>query len=176
MNKRSLLPLQILFVIFAACTRLAPHPANFTPVLAIGLFAGFHFKSRLHSLLIPLAVMLVSDYFLGFYMISFWVYLSISGIALSSWYINKYYQKKYLVLSSFASSLFFFIISNFGVWSLGGYGYSIQGLVSCYVMAIPFFFNTAISTLLYTFIFFGCYEFIVRFFQTSFSKNGLIDP
>ena len=162
MTNKNLLPLQLLFIILAACTRLAPHPVNFTPVLAIGLFSGFYFKNRFLCLIVPLSVMIFSDLFIGFYLISFWVYLSISGIALASWYINKYIGKKYVILTSFFSSMVFFIVSNFGVWSLGSYGYSLDGLIACYIMAIPFLFNTVASTLIYTLIFFGSYELIVK--------------
>lgn len=175
MTNKNLLPLQILFILLAACTRLAPHPANFTPILAIGLFGGFYFKNRLLCLVAPISVMIVSDFFIGFYLISFWVYLSIAVIALASWYINRYIGKKYIVLTSFFSSMFFFIVSNFGVWTLGAYGYTIEGLITCYVMAIPFLFNTVTSTLLYTLIFFGSYELIVKSYDASTAADSVID-
>jgi hypothetical protein len=34
--------LWIEMVVLGACARLAPHPWNFTPIMAIGLFAGSH--------------------------------------------------------------------------------------------------------------------------------------
>ncbi|OUW63036.1 MAG: hypothetical protein CBD58_00755 [bacterium TMED198] len=175
MTTKNLLPLQLLVIIVAACTRLAPHPVNFTPVLAIGLFSGFYFKSRLFSLAVPLSVMIVSDFFIGYYLISFWVYTAIAGIAFIAWSINKYTGKKYLILSSFFSSVFFFIVSNFGVWTLGGYGYSLEGLISCYILAIPFFFNTLASTFIYTLIFFGSYELIARTYMSSITSDSVID-
>ena len=46
--------------------------------------------------------------------------------------------------------LLFFIITNFGVWSLGTYGYTFEGLLLCYTLAIPFFGNTLISTLIFS--------------------------
>ena len=47
----------------------------------------------------------------------------------------------------------FFLITNFGVWSIGLYGYSFEGLIVCYTLAIPFFGQTIVSTLIYAFIF-----------------------
>ena len=48
------------------------------------------------------------------------------------------------------SLITFYIISNFGVWLSGMYTYDITGLINCYVMAIPFFGNTILSTIIYT--------------------------
>src|SRR5207248_3331305 len=58
-----------------------------------------------------------------------------------------------------ASSLSFFVISNFGVWlGWNSYAHTWQGLVQCYVAAIPWYRQTLISTLIYAGLFFGCYE------------------
>jgi len=59
----------------------------------------------------------------------------------------------------------FFIVTNFGVWSLGSYGYSLNGFIACYTLALPFFAYSLIST----FIFSGIIETIVKlkFFKTK---------
>ena len=58
-----------------------------------------------------------------------------------------------LVFSGIASSVVFFIISNFGVWLLSGfYSLNFQGLLECYVAGIPFFRSTLISTLIFVFV------------------------
>ena len=49
-----------------------------------------------------------------------------------------------------ASLMTFYILSNFGVWLSGMYTYDITGLINCYVMAIPFFGNTILSTIIYS--------------------------
>ena len=55
---------------------------------------------------------------------------------------------------SFISSLIFFIISNFGVWTTGTfYEPNLKGLIYCYIMAIPFFTNTLLSTILFACLF-----------------------
>ena len=43
----------------------------------------------------------------------------------------------------------FFVITNFGVWSLGSYEYNINGLINCYTLALPFFTYNLISTLIF---------------------------
>ena len=44
----------------------------------------------------------------------------------------------------------FFLITNFGVFLLG-YPHTIEGLISCYVLALPFFVNTIIGDFLFTY-------------------------
>ena len=57
------------------------------------------------------------------------------------------------VLGALLGACLFFIITNFGVWSHGSYGYTLEGLIACYVLAIPFFGNTIIGTLIFSIIF-----------------------
>ena len=67
--------------------------------------------------------------------------------------IGKYLTKNSLisiVSHSVFSSILFFILTNFGVWIMGGYSYTFNGLVLCYTMAIPFFINTLAGTLLFS--------------------------
>ena len=53
----------------------------------------------------------------------------------------------------FIGSLIFYIITNFGAWiSSDMYEKNLNGLFSSYVMALPFFKNTLISTLIFSYI------------------------
>ena len=62
---------------------------------------------------------------------------------------------------SITSSFLFFIINNFGVWLLDNmYPMNISGLVSCYVMAIPFNKFSWLGDLVFTMAIFGAYELI----------------
>ena len=57
--------------------------------------------------------------------------------------------------ASLYSSIIFFIVSNFIVWIMpGGYPPTFAGFIQCYVMAIPFFGSTLVSTTLYSAILF----------------------
>ena len=59
---------------------------------------------------------------------------------------------KNLFLFSLFGSLIFFIITNFGVWALGSlYEKNLKGLIECYILAIPFFGNTFLSTLVFAY-------------------------
>ena len=72
----------ILVILIAAISRFIPHPPNFTPIIAMGLFSGFYLKnSKARALLLPLGAMAISDIFLGFHTISLFVYFSLAMIS-----------------------------------------------------------------------------------------------
>jgi hypothetical protein len=50
------------------------------------------------------------------------------------------------------------VVSNLGVWLAGFYPRTVEGLVQCYVMAIPFFGSTLLGDLFYAVVLFGLYE------------------
>ena len=95
---------------------------------------------------------------LGFYNHMLFVYLSLFLIAFVFYKISEKINFKNLFIYSFFGSLIFFIISNFGVWFLGSpgvldvpYEKNLNGLVECYMLAIPFFGNTFLSTLIFSY-------------------------
>ena len=47
-------------------------------------------------------------------------------------------------------AIIFFLVSNFGVWLGGSYGYNLSGFLNCYILALPFFGNTLVSTILFS--------------------------
>ena len=134
-----------------ALSRIIPHPPNFTPVLAMAVFMPYLTRDLYSAMLVPLSAMFVSDLYLGFHSSMFWVYTSILlGTTLSQYTISM--KKTYVHLGSNAllSSTIFFIVTNFAVWMSGSmYPLTIDGLLLCYTMAIPFFGNTLAGTLFY---------------------------
>ena len=64
------------------------------------------------------------------------------------------------ICGSLLGACLFFIITNFGVWSLGSYGYSINGMISCYILALPFFGYSLISTFIFAAVIEGVYKYI----------------
>ncbi len=156
-----------LLILFAVLSRFLPHPPNFTPVLAIGLFGGATFSKRSLAFIIPLAAMAFSDLFLGLHSTLMWVYgamlLSV-GIGIL---IHRRKSALTILSGTIGSAILFFVITNFGVWITGGgYGHplTISGLTACYVDAIPFFRNTLVSNLVYTGVLFGAFESLARIF------------
>ena len=145
-------------VIVLAISRLIPHPPNFTPILAMAVTMPMLTSDRYMAVVIPLLAMFVSDIFIGFHSYMFWVYTSFIAVTLMSYMFMKQFKFVNVWIMSLLSSLLFFIVTNFGVWTSGYYGYTLTGLITCYIMAIPFFTNTVLSTLFYSTIIKTLYE------------------
>ena len=57
---------------------------------------------------------------------------------------------------SLAASTVFFVITNFGVWAVGGlYPRTVLGLTECFVAALPFFGNQMAGDILFTGVLFA---------------------
>ena len=156
-----------IIILFAAFSRLIPHPPNFTPIIAIGLFAGAYLKDYRQALLIPLLGMIFSDIILGFHVIMIWVYSSLIIITFIGIGLRKRINFINCSASLLGGALLFFLISNLGVWLMGGYEKSISGLITCYTMAIPFFHNTLAGSAFYGTLLFGGYGAIKYFLKES---------
>lgn len=146
--------LLILFILIAIWFRLIPHLPNFTPITSLALFSGLMFKRRWLSVTIPILAMILSDLVLGFSEITIWVYLGISTISMVSWF-----QRKININSILISSLVFFIISNFGVWVIG-YPHTMDGLLTCFTLAIPFFGYSILGDLFWGYTFKYSYKLL----------------
>jgi len=138
-----------------AASRFVPHPPNFTSLLAL----SFYVPALLGLKYLPILILsfMLTDLFIGFHDIVFFTWGSIIVIGLFS----KYFIKSILfrILGALIGAFAFFIITNFGVWSLGSYDYTVEGLILCYTLAIPFFAYNIIST----FIFSAVIESIIKF-------------
>ncbi len=159
-------PLILLAVILAAAAfRLLPHPPNFTPIGAMALFSGAHFRDRGYSFVVPLAAMFLSDLVIGLHPLIPVVYGSFALVVTIGFWLRS--RKNILTIAgaALASSLVFFLITNFGVWALGSlYPKTIAGLLAAYVAAIPFFRNTVAGDLFYTAILFAGFALLERAF------------
>ena len=137
-----------------AASRFIPHPPNFTSLMALSFYVPALLGVRyLPSLLIGF---LLTDLVIGFHNVIFFTWGSVVLIALFS----KFFTKNILnrIFGSLLGACSFFIITNFGVWTLGSYTYTFQGLLVCYTLAIPFFTYSLIST----FVFSGIIESIFK--------------
>ncbi|MBW7959880.1 hypothetical protein H3C65_00075 [Patescibacteria group bacterium] len=152
-------PSFLLIVLLAVIARLVPHIPNFVPITGLALFSGAHFKNKI-SFLIPLAAMAISDIFLGFHNTIPYVYLSFIVI----FFIGRLIKKtSFLAVASASliSAVLFFLITNFGVWQAGSmYPKTVEGLLQCYLMGLPFFRNTVLGDLFYSFLFFYGFKFL----------------
>ena len=150
-------------ILVAAASRLIPHPPNMTSLTAAALFGGAYFSDRRLAFLVPLSALFLSDLVLGFYRHMEVVYLSFALIVIIGLWLQKHRTALPIAGAALASSVLFFVLTNFGVWAFDAlYPKTLTGLVACYVAAIPFFQNTLLGDLLYTAVLFGGFALLEK--------------
>lgn len=150
----------LLFILTAAGLRLLPHPPNFTPVAAIALFGAVYFSKKI-ALVLPIAAMAISDAFIGFYepKLMAVVYGSFLLCVLVGFWLKKNKKWHTVLGSACFTALIFFLLTNFAVWAFSPwYAKTFDGIIQCYLMALPFFRNTLLGDLFYAAISFGAFE------------------
>ncbi len=168
MNWKAITPRVLIItgiIVFAAVMRLVPHYPNFTPIAAIALFGGAHFSRRSLAFAIPLAALFISDLFLGFHNMMIPVYIGFALIVLLGRLMHGNIKVPYVIGGALGGSLVFFLITNFAVWaSTPYYPSTLQGLVTCYTMAIPFLHAAVLGDLFYNAVFFGGFYLIQQYY------------
>ena len=88
-----------------------------------------------------------------------WTMVALAAMVLSGKAIIKKVSALGILGGSVAASLVFFILSNFGVWTMStDYTKDIAGLILCYEAAVPFLLNTFLGTLVYSSVLFGSFK------------------
>lgn len=160
-------------ILAAAAMRLLPHPSNFTPIGALALFAGAQFDDKRWAFIVPLGAMLLSDLLIGFHGQMPLVYGAFAVIVAMGFWLKEKKSAANIAGASLVAATFFFIVSNFSVWAFDGlYPLTVQGLVTCYVAAIPFFQNTVVATLVYAALLFGGFALAEKKIPTFAVANG----
>ena len=148
-----------IFLILAA-SRFIPHPPNFTSLLAL----SFYVPALLGIRYLPALIIafIFTDFFIGFHSLVLFTWGSVIIIGL----ISKYFAKTFSLrlTGALAGAIIFFIVTNFGVWTSGSYGYTLEGLFLCYTLALPFFAYSFVSTLIFSVII----ETIYKFYHKNF--------
>jgi hypothetical protein len=155
------LPLVACLLALDVVARLLPHAPNFTPLAASALFAGVIFRSRLVALTTPVAAVVLGDLVIGTYdwRVAGVVYVSLALPAIAGMWGRSVQTPRLpllLVPLALASSVTFFVTTNFAVWAFSGmYANDLAGLLHCYVAALPFLRNGVMGDLFWTAVLFG---------------------
>jgi len=160
----------ILLVALIVAARLLPHAANFTPVAAVGLFAGVYLRKNWAPFL-PLLGLLISDLFIGGYGVcgmvivygSFALTFLIGRIMARGGLFKKRGQLGRKLPSVIGGSLagavlFFLITNNIFLYTPALYSHDLSGMIASYVAGIPFFRWQVVGDLFYCGMLFGAYE------------------
>ena len=159
-----------ILILAAAMSRVLPHPQNFAPIGALALFGGAYFNKKFATI-VPLAALLAYDYFIGFHALMVWVYGSFFAVSLMGMWLKNHKSVGVIAGTTLAGSILFFVVTNFGVWAAGYYPQTTEGLVACYIAAIPLFHNTVAGDLFYVAVLFGAYELLIH----SAAKRRTVD-
>ena len=144
---------------------------NFAPIAAMALFSGYFFRSAKVAVLVPLLAMALSDLVIGGYE---WQMMVVVYGALALPVAFRGLVRKYLAMErgsassaavglsglltcSLASSLLFFLATNFAWWPWSMYERNWEGLILCYQQGLPFFRNTLAGDLFFGTVLFGSY-------------------
>ncbi len=176
--------MSVFFILGGALIRIASHFGwisslpNFAPIAAIALFGGVYLNKK-YALIIPLAAMLAADFFIGFYNI--WLMLAVYGsfalIGLIGLWLRKNKSVTNVIGATLTGSVLFFLITNFTMWAVQPlmahaiYPQTLQGLVDCYTMGLPFFRNTLMGDVFYVGVMFGLMEVVVLVKNKFYAKS-----
>jgi hypothetical protein len=151
-----------LIIVLAVLTRFIPHLPNFSPVYGALLFGGANLKKR-DSVWFPVLLLGASDVVLTdfiYHMGIGWGELiqmaAFASITMTGWILRNHFTAWRFTWACFAGPTAFYLISNLGVW-FGFHSYPVtwDGLVACYVAAIPFYGRSLASTVLFAGILFA---------------------
>ena len=153
--------LAYLFVLLGVFSRyfVASHVAwlNFTAVGGSLLFFGARRSWR--EMFIPLAVLIMADYYLTVYHYGY-TFRWKAYVITWAWYLMAMVLGQILLhaktnfvrgaAGAILGPTSFFIASNYAVWAGGNlYPHTLSGLGACYLAAIPFYRNDLLSTSLF---------------------------
>jgi len=137
---------------------------NVSPITALALFSGAYLADRKLAMLVPVVAMLLGDLVLGLHNIMFFTYGAFILIALVGIFISSRLCGHIVIAASLGSSVLFFLVTNFGVWMVSGfYPMTLDGLLTCYTAAIPFFQMTLMGDLFFVGILFGLFMMLEHF-------------
>lgn len=131
-----------------AISRFVPHPPNFTSLIAL----SFYVPAILGLSYIPAVILsfAITDIVIGYHTGTFFTWGSVFLIGMIAQSFSKTLISR--LSGALIGALIFFLVTNFGVWASGMYGYTVSGFIDCYFLAIPFFAYSLISTIMFSII------------------------
>lgn len=156
----------VLMILGAAACRLLTnylHLWNFTPIAAMGLFAGANMRDKKLSFLVPFTALFLTDLVLGLHKEMFGVYGSVALIVFIGMWLEKRQNAFAIISASLVSSILFYGITNFLAWMNNPlYSQDVQGLIRNYTLALPFFRNEVMGDLFFSGVLFGGYALLMK--------------
>jgi hypothetical protein len=174
-----LLAIAVRFLPFAGPLNILPHAWHFTPVAASLLFFGARGSRR--QMWIPVALFAAADVvltkFIYGYALSWDHLVTFAWYAAILWLGTNLREKSgpvRVVGAALASSVSFFLISNFAVWAAWPQMYprGFNGLMMSYAAGLPFFRGTVESDVFFSIAFFSTPVFLMALSRWMHKSAG----
>lgn len=165
----------VILIIAAAIYRVTPlREYGFAPHYAMALFGGAVLKDRKWAFALPLFSMFISDALYeilyqnglssikGFYSGQWLNYLEFASIVVIGFFMKRITIPNIAAYSLIAPT-WFFLLSNFTVWAgAKTIPQTWAGLLNTYVLGIPFYGQSIVSTIVFSAVFFGAWYLLNR--------------
>lgn len=137
---------------------------DFTPTAAAAIFAGLYFPRVAIAVLVPLAILAISDLILPAYDSVPVLIATYAVMIVPVWFgrLQRGEQSRGRKAAKWAlfgllPATLFYVVTNFAVWAFqSSYEKSLAGLGECYLAAIPFFRWMLAGDCLYLAALIGC--------------------
>lgn len=169
----------LLFIIVVAALRLASFSGwgpltVFSPIGAMALFGGAHFRGKVKPFAFPLLTLFISDVVLSFTILSqspyrsgllytgwFWTYGAFALMAIAGKLIIKEVSVKNIVIATVVATLIHWLVSDIG-GCLAEEKLSFTVYIQRLITAIPYEWRFLGGTAIYSAIMFGSFEWLQK--------------
>lgn len=136
----------------------------FTPMAATAIFAGLYFSRVAIAVLVPVAILAISDLLLPAYNSIPVMIATYAVMIVPVWFgrSQRGEQPRWSAMSRWAlfgllPATLFYLVSNFAVWAFqSDYEKSLAGLAHCYWAAVPFYRWMLAGDVFYLTVLLGC--------------------
>jgi hypothetical protein len=136
----------------------------FTPTAAAAIFAGYYFSRVSIALLVPLAILALSDLVLPAHDNFGVMFATYAVMTVPVWFgrmmsgAHRGWSSAWRwAVCGLVPAMLFWVVSNFAVWAFqSDYEKTLAGLAECYWAAVPFFRWMLAGDLFYLSILLGC--------------------
>lgn len=147
--------LAIILILFGSIGRILLLDLPNVETLTIASLLAGSMLGGGYTLIVPLTIVAITDMYIGNKPILIFTWTAWAIIGILGWLLRKSKKESFvfgfkMMGMGVVSSLFFYVWTNFGVWLMWPQMYPAtwQGLISCYILGLPFLKMNLIGNLI----------------------------
>ena len=158
-------------ILIVSLARALPHPIPIS-ISALALFAAVYLPQKWLAFLVFFGGLFISDLVLGLHPMIPVVYASLISVLFVGFKLSRNLDTQKIVRATVLGSLFYFLLTNFGVWVLGGcdwtaaeareFPLTFAGLMSAFAGGFPGLPKKILSDLLGSSLLFGAFPWAYK--------------